>query len=343
MLLKIGELASRCGLTVRTLHHYDSIGLLKSSARSDSGYRLYSRDDIARLHQIQALKKLGLSLSDIGTVLANQGSSLVSIVEKQLEFLKRQIEQGKALYDRLSELQAKLMHGEEPGFADWLTTLEMMTMYDKYFSTDELNNLPLLDVGENSTAPEWNELIKSVRKLMVAGVPAESIEAQALSKRWMTMLVRDTNGDPRLVVRLNAMHYGEPAIQTNTGVTEEVVDYVQHAFAESKLAIYEKYLEPSEFEFMRENYGKRSREWPPLIAEIRQHMEDGTAENDPHILRLAQRWLELFRSYAGDNPQTQAKIRAAHEKEPELMEGTFVDGPLLAYIRMAMSGLLPTS
>lgn len=61
MPLKVGELARRCGLTVRTLHHYDQIGLLRPSARSDSGYRLYDRTDIARLHRIQVLRKLGLS------------------------------------------------------------------------------------------------------------------------------------------------------------------------------------------------------------------------------------------------------------------------------------------
>lgn len=48
MKLKIGELAKRSGLTVRALHHYDSIGLLCPSARSEAGYRLYNRDDIAR-------------------------------------------------------------------------------------------------------------------------------------------------------------------------------------------------------------------------------------------------------------------------------------------------------
>jgi DNA-binding transcriptional MerR regulator len=47
-MLKVGELAERAGLTVRTLHHYDSIGLLRPSARSDAGYRLYDRNDVAR-------------------------------------------------------------------------------------------------------------------------------------------------------------------------------------------------------------------------------------------------------------------------------------------------------
>ena len=53
MLLKVGELAKRTGLTIRTLHHYDELGLLKPSHRSDAGYRLYDRDDLARLHPRQ--------------------------------------------------------------------------------------------------------------------------------------------------------------------------------------------------------------------------------------------------------------------------------------------------
>jgi DNA-binding transcriptional MerR regulator len=69
MLLKIGELAKRTGLTVRALHHYDAIGLLSPSARSDAGYRLYNEADIARLHRILALRRFGLALADIGTTL----------------------------------------------------------------------------------------------------------------------------------------------------------------------------------------------------------------------------------------------------------------------------------
>jgi DNA-binding transcriptional MerR regulator len=60
MLLMVNELAKRSGLTVRTLHHYDSIGLLRPTGRSDSGHRLYNPDDVAGLHGTQALHGLGL-------------------------------------------------------------------------------------------------------------------------------------------------------------------------------------------------------------------------------------------------------------------------------------------
>lgn len=309
MLLKVGELAKRCGLTVRTLHHYDSIGVLTPSARSDSGYRLYNRNDIARLHQIQALRRFGLALADIGAVLANPGSHLAAIVDQQIQILEQQIAHSSALRDRLSLLQGQLQRGEEPELGDWLTTLEMMTMYDKYFSKEEQKSFPLLSTAENTTAAEWSELVKSVREAMEMKVPPQSPGAQTLAKRWMAMLKRDTGGDPRLLAKLNVMHFNEPAIQAQTGITAEVVDYIRQAFAETKFAIYEKYLSAEEFRFLRENYLKRTHEFPELIAKVRQHLEDGTPPDDPQMRELVVHWMDIFRSYAGDNPETQARIR----------------------------------
>ena len=69
MLLKVGELAQRTGLTVRALHHYDEIGLLKPSGRSEAGYRLYSQADVQRLHAIQTMRQMGLALNDITQLL----------------------------------------------------------------------------------------------------------------------------------------------------------------------------------------------------------------------------------------------------------------------------------
>jgi DNA-binding transcriptional MerR regulator len=57
--LKVGELARRTGLTVRTLHHYDEIGLLNPSLHTEAGYRLYTAGDVARLQQVLSLRQLG--------------------------------------------------------------------------------------------------------------------------------------------------------------------------------------------------------------------------------------------------------------------------------------------
>lgn len=339
MLLKVGELAKRCGLTVRTLHHYDAIGLLAPSARSDSGYRLYNLNDIARLHQIQALRRFGLSLADIGAILANPGSHLASIVERQIEILNSQIAQSTALRDRLSRLQGQLQRGEEPELADWLTTLEMMTMYDKYFTKEEQKQFPLLSTAENSTAAEWAELVQSVHEAMEMNVSPQSQDAQTLAKRWISMLMRDSHGDPRLLAKLNAMHFSEPSVQAQTGITLDMIAFVQQAYAETKYAIYQKYLSPEEMKFLRANYLNSTNKFPALIAEVYQHLEDGTAPDDPRMHPLVLRWIELVRSYVGDNPETQMKLGKAMAQHPELLEGSGINQRLLGYVRQAMAHL----
>lgn len=62
---KVGDLAGRTGLSVRTLHHYDEIGLLSPSGRTGSGHRLYSAEDVLRLQRIRSLRALGFSLEEI--------------------------------------------------------------------------------------------------------------------------------------------------------------------------------------------------------------------------------------------------------------------------------------
>lgn len=214
-------------------------------------------------------------------------------------------------------------------------------MYDKYFTKEEQRRIPFFKGAENSTADEWAAMVQSVEEAMAMKIPSHSPGAQKLAKRWMAMVLRDTQGDARILARLNAMHFNEPAVQAQTGVTPEVMRFIQEAFAETKFAIYEKYLSPDEFRFLRENYFKRTHEYPELIAAIRQHMEDGVAPDDPRMRLLARHWLELFRSYAGDNPETHAKIREANAKEPELRDGTWIDQRLLGYVIEAMSHLRP--
>lgn len=63
--MTVGEVAALTGVTVRTLHHYDAIGLVSPAARSAAGYRLYTPDDVARLQEVVAYRRLGFGLEDI--------------------------------------------------------------------------------------------------------------------------------------------------------------------------------------------------------------------------------------------------------------------------------------
>lgn len=338
MLLKVGELAKKSGLTVRTLHHYDAIGLLMPSARADNGYRLYNRDDVARLHRIQALRGFGLSLADIGAYLAQPDTPLADLIARQIAMLDHQIDTAARLRGRLQDLHGMLMEGREPELADWLNTLEMMTMFDRYFSEEELKRMPMYR-NTQTQSPEWTELVAEVRALMDAGVPPADARPRALADRWMTLLARDTNDDPRLLAKLNRMHDNEPSMQASIGISTALRDYVVRAFSETKIAAYERYLTPEEFRFLRENYGKRAMEWPQLMADVRDAMDAGATPDSPQARELARRWMELFRTYAGDDPRTHAKIRDALQKEPELTKGSWANEALLGFMREAMRRL----
>jgi MerR family transcriptional regulator, thiopeptide resistance regulator len=81
---KVGELARRTGITVRTLHHYDEIGLLTPSEHSSAGYRLYGEREVVRLQQILSLRQLGLSLEEIRACLARPEFTPLHVVELHL-------------------------------------------------------------------------------------------------------------------------------------------------------------------------------------------------------------------------------------------------------------------
>ena len=340
MLLKIGDLAKRTGLTVRALHHYDSIGLLTPSARSDAGYRLYNQTDIARLHQILALRQCGLSLADVRTTLTKSEIPLATVVSRQIAMLTQQIAQADVLRMRLQRLQTQLANGQDPDLADWLTTLEHMTMYDKYFTPEELKELPLANPTPEMNE-EWKALVAKVQHQIDVGSKPAHAEPQALARQWMQMINRDTGNNPVLFAKLNAMHEQEPALAAATGITPALMQFVIASAQEARTALYRPYLSEEEFTFLRANIGKRADEWRPLIAKVYQAMQDGLAPDSAEAQALARHWFDLFRSYAGDKPETQLKIRQAMAEQPELSNGAMVDAPMRDYIRAAMQSLSP--
>jgi DNA-binding transcriptional MerR regulator len=83
MAFTVGELAKLTGVTVRTLHHYDEIGLVRPSARSAAGYRLYDDGDVLRLQQVLLHRELGLPLEQIAAVLDAPGFARAEALRAQ--------------------------------------------------------------------------------------------------------------------------------------------------------------------------------------------------------------------------------------------------------------------
>lgn len=329
-MLKIGQLAKHAGLTVRALHHYDDIGLLRPSVRTDAGYRLYHRDDVARLQQIQALRQLGMPLADIGHFLAHSGASPLAIVERQLAALQNQIDEAARMHAHLTALHARLARGEQPELADWLTTLEQMKMYEKYFSKEELANLRM--VHDEDCRAEWAALVAEVGKIMAEKTLPASLEAKQLGLRWIGMLERDTGGDASLMARLDSMHINEPAIQESTGISAAMRDYIAEIMGEIKLDTWAKYLLPAEVERMRRHQRSRGKEWHPLFEAIRAQFEADPEGIMPESRAVALQKYALFHDMVGDNPETIGRFKTALEKEPLLRIGRGMTDEMIAWL-----------
>ncbi|HEX5306221.1 MAG TPA: MerR family transcriptional regulator [Dyella sp.] len=341
MQLTVGELAKRSGLTVRTLHHYDAIGLLSPSSRSGAGYRLYGQADIERLHRIQALRQLGLSLADIGQALSGAQPPLAETVERQIAQLDRELADAARLRERLVHLRSQLASGQSPDLADWLDTLELMTVYEKYFTTEELRTLPLHN--DPDVLPEWSALVTAVQAAMDRGATPDDADAQVLALHWMEMVERGTGNNPAFLMRLHALNEAEPGLRERSGITPTLERFVEQSMVAARLAIFARYLDEGEMERMRAHYGRQLYAWPELIAELRTARADGLPPDDAQVQALAQRWMSLFREYAGDNPATHEKIREAYAREPDLRSGSAVDDALLAYVREALASVARTS
>ncbi len=335
-MLKVGELARRSGLTVRTLHHYDSIGLLKPSGRSDAGYRLYNRGDVARLHQVQALRRFGMALADIGQFLAKPDTSLPDLIARQIDSLDRQIAEAAKLREQLTALRGQLLAGEEPELAAWLTTLEQMTVYDKYFSKEELAQLPM--VNDPAAPKEWETLIEAVKQKMAAGVPPSDPAVQQLAEKWMATFSRQAGHSADMMRRLDNMWSREEEYRKQSGVTVEMRNYIAAAGGQSKLALYAKYMLPEEIETMHKHFRTRAHEWPGLISEIREQMAADPSPQAPAARALAKRWFELFTDMVGTAPDARQRFRKALENEPALNQGRMMTDEILDFLRQAHAG-----
>src|SRR3954466_7810201 len=90
--VNVGEVATLAGVTVRTLHHYDRIGLLSPSERTAAGYRRYTPSDLDRLHRVLVYRELGFPLEEIATLLDDPAADPVAHLRRQLALLRDRLD-----------------------------------------------------------------------------------------------------------------------------------------------------------------------------------------------------------------------------------------------------------
>ncbi len=107
----VSEVSELAGVTVRTLHHYDEIGLLRSSGRSDAGYRLYGHEDLERLQEILVWRQLGFSLHEIRELVGDPDHDRVAALRRQRALVERELERLGATAVALDEALAAAERG----------------------------------------------------------------------------------------------------------------------------------------------------------------------------------------------------------------------------------------
>jgi DNA-binding transcriptional MerR regulator len=119
----IGEVAELAGVSVRTLHHFDSIGVLRPSARSEAGYRLYSYEDLERLQEVLVWRALGFPLAEIKALLDDPGYDRHSALRRQRELVSVELERLGAVAQAIDAALAAYEQG---------TTMKEESMFDGF-------------------------------------------------------------------------------------------------------------------------------------------------------------------------------------------------------------------
>lgn len=313
--MKVGELARSTGLTVRTLHHYDEIGLLRPSVRSEAGYRMYAAQDVARLHAIQALRHLGLALGAIAPILDGRDVRPEAILDQQMQALQRRIREATELHDRLALLRAGILAGRNPDTGEWVESLSLMATFGKHFSAGELKSI---FTRYAQIEGEWLALQAEVRAHMDAGGTVESSQGQALTYRWKQLMACWMQGDFALMERWGAMYRHEPSASGRRGAPPaDMIAYMDRAIA-CRFALACTHFTESEVKAI--GYVPDA-EFAAIDAAGRKLLAAGASPRSRQARALLKRWDALLdRACAGD-PAIRRKLQTLHQAHPLLLAG----------------------
>lgn len=226
---RVGEVAALTRVSVRTLHHYDRIGLLRPAARSQGGYRLYGDDDLLRLQQILTLRYLGFPLKRIGGLLDRPDFDLVASLRLQQQALRERIEELQRISAAVGELVARR---QETGEWSWqhviqasqavgagltrgaaemetLYTPEQMRQFAEVAAATPPHEIAAIE-------QEWTALLAEVRASR--DLDPASPAAQALGARWEALTARTMRGFAQFpeVQDAIAANYDRGAFEGNT-------------------------------------------------------------------------------------------------------------------------------
>ncbi|HST60806.1 MAG TPA: MerR family transcriptional regulator [Longimicrobium sp.] len=234
---KVGELAKLTDMTVRTLHHYDEIGLLTPSQRTAAGHRLYTESDVARLQQVASLRSLGFPLDEIRDVLNQERLSPLEIVRMHADRMRQQVRSQQRLVERLDALAAGLGEARHVSAEQLIATIEEINMFDKYYTPEQMDYLAQRreQVGEariKEVEAEWPRLMAEVQGEMDRGTDPCDPRVQALAGRWKGLVEEFTGGNAGIRESLGNLNKNEENVHgMDMSAMRPMMEYVGRAWA----------------------------------------------------------------------------------------------------------------
>jgi len=237
--LTVGQVAELYGVTVRTLHHYDDIGLLRPSARSSAGYRLYTPDDLGKLAQIVVYRRLELPLEEIRGLLQSGDTR---------EHLLRQRHVVMTRLDELHELVDAIDRALEMDMADQpLTAQEMQDLFGESFEEHQAEAEQRwgdTDAWKQSqrrtaqyTKADWerikaesDELYATFGQVYAEDLPADSADAMDAAEAHRQHIVRWFYDCPPAMHRCLGDLFGQDPRYSTVLPSPESAEWVRAAF-----------------------------------------------------------------------------------------------------------------
>ena len=221
--MKINDVAKLTGITVRTLHYYDEIGLLKPSKITDAGYRIYDEKNLETLQQILLFREMNFPLSEIKEIISNPKFDRIDALEKHKNLLIKKRQR----LDNLINLVNNTIKGEnDMSFKEFdMTEIEATKekyakeVKERYGKTDAYKEYEVKT--KNYDKDKWNDVNTEANEIFKTFADnkdkaPESEEVQELVKRWQDCITNNYyNCTKEILASLGLMYVNDERFKEN--------------------------------------------------------------------------------------------------------------------------------
>ncbi|MCL2360379.1 MAG: MerR family transcriptional regulator [Defluviitaleaceae bacterium] len=248
--MRIGILAKKADVSVRTLQYYDKEGLLSPSSQSEGGFRLYNENDMAKLAQIMLLKELGLPLSEIKKRLSSLETKddAINMLTDHAAHIRSKVDVLLESLEAIEALKGEITQMETVDIQKYFAILMNLQIKNKnYWMVKHFDNDILQTLSESMNREDaimlverTNRIYEVAARLREEGVSPGSDEGQALAKEFWEIMMGITGGDMELLQKINS--HAEKSLMTddvNFKKFMETSSYIQPALEIYLANLYE--------------------------------------------------------------------------------------------------------